>query len=210
MARFSSALATCRAKPETYLGSAWGPVILPVFKTGARRLRDVVGAFDSHTLPPGSFPSRRSGSGFRLRAPAALTPAERLNFKTGARRLRDVVGAFDSHTLPPGSFSFAALRVRISPAGSRCAHARRAAQLQSRRAASSRRRGCVRLAHASAKRPAMAAGKLALRAVRRFRGVHGWARLPLSRFVGRTGYGCGQVSCIEVSGGRISNSERQH
>ena len=33
-------------------GSAWGPVILPVFKTGARRLRDVVGAFDSHTLPP--------------------------------------------------------------------------------------------------------------------------------------------------------------
>ena len=35
-------------------GSAWGPVILPVFKTGARRLRDVVGVFDSHTLPPKS------------------------------------------------------------------------------------------------------------------------------------------------------------
>lgn len=33
-------------------GSAWGPVILPVFKTGGRHLRDVVGVFDSHTLPP--------------------------------------------------------------------------------------------------------------------------------------------------------------
>ena len=33
-------------------GSAWDPVILPVFKTGARHLRDVVGVFDSHTLPP--------------------------------------------------------------------------------------------------------------------------------------------------------------
>jgi len=27
-------------------------VILPVFKTGARHLRDVLGVFDSHTLPP--------------------------------------------------------------------------------------------------------------------------------------------------------------
>jgi hypothetical protein len=27
-------------------------VILPVFKTGARHLRGVVGVFDSHTLPP--------------------------------------------------------------------------------------------------------------------------------------------------------------
>jgi hypothetical protein len=33
-------------------GSACGPVIVPVFKTGGRRLRDVVGVFDSHTLPP--------------------------------------------------------------------------------------------------------------------------------------------------------------
>ena len=33
-------------------GSAGGPVILPVFKTGARHLRGVVGVFDSHTLPP--------------------------------------------------------------------------------------------------------------------------------------------------------------
>jgi hypothetical protein len=33
-------------------GSAWGPVIPPVFKTGARHLRGVVGVFDSHTLPP--------------------------------------------------------------------------------------------------------------------------------------------------------------
>jgi len=33
-------------------GSAWDPVILPVFKTGARHLRDVLGVFDSHTLPP--------------------------------------------------------------------------------------------------------------------------------------------------------------
>jgi hypothetical protein len=27
-------------------------VIVPVFKTGGRHLRDVVGVFDSHTLPP--------------------------------------------------------------------------------------------------------------------------------------------------------------
>ena len=27
-------------------------MILPVFKTGVRHLRDVFGAFDSHTLPP--------------------------------------------------------------------------------------------------------------------------------------------------------------
>lgn len=33
-------------------GSEWDPVILPVFKTGARHLRDVLGVFDSHTLPP--------------------------------------------------------------------------------------------------------------------------------------------------------------
>ena len=33
-------------------GSAWGPVILPVFKTGGRRVCPVAGAFDSHTLPP--------------------------------------------------------------------------------------------------------------------------------------------------------------
>jgi hypothetical protein len=33
-------------------GSACGPVIVPVFKTGGRHLRDVVGVFDSHTLPP--------------------------------------------------------------------------------------------------------------------------------------------------------------
>ena len=33
-------------------GSAWGPVTLPVFKTGARHLCGVVGVFDSHTLPP--------------------------------------------------------------------------------------------------------------------------------------------------------------
>lgn len=36
-------------------GSAWGPVIPPVFKTGARHLRGVVGVFDSHTLPPFSI-----------------------------------------------------------------------------------------------------------------------------------------------------------
>ncbi len=35
-----------------FSGSAWDPVILPVFKTGARRVRPVVGAFDPHTLPP--------------------------------------------------------------------------------------------------------------------------------------------------------------
>jgi len=33
-------------------GSEWDPVILPVFKTGARHLRGVEGVFDSHTLPP--------------------------------------------------------------------------------------------------------------------------------------------------------------
>jgi len=33
-------------------GSAWDPVILPVFKTGAWHLRGVMGVFDSHTLPP--------------------------------------------------------------------------------------------------------------------------------------------------------------
>ena len=33
-------------------GSAWDPVILPVFKTGARHPRGVAGVFDSHTLPP--------------------------------------------------------------------------------------------------------------------------------------------------------------
>jgi hypothetical protein len=36
-------------------GSAWDPVILPVFKTGARRVRPVEGVFDSHTLPPYFF-----------------------------------------------------------------------------------------------------------------------------------------------------------
>ncbi len=35
-------------------GSEWDPVILPVFKTGARHLRGVEGVFDSHTLPPES------------------------------------------------------------------------------------------------------------------------------------------------------------
>ncbi len=33
-------------------GSACGPVIVTVFKTVGRHLRDVVGVFDSHTLPP--------------------------------------------------------------------------------------------------------------------------------------------------------------
>ena len=33
-------------------GSEWDPVILPVFKTGARHLRGAEGVFDSHTLPP--------------------------------------------------------------------------------------------------------------------------------------------------------------
>ena len=45
----------------------------------------VVGGFDPHSLPPSlGFPLLRSG--FRLRAPAALTPAKRLNFKTGERQ----------------------------------------------------------------------------------------------------------------------------
>jgi hypothetical protein len=39
-------------------GSEWDPVILPVFKTGARRLRGVEGVFDSHTLPPFSLQLR--------------------------------------------------------------------------------------------------------------------------------------------------------
>ena len=38
-----------------FFGSAWGPVILPVFKTGGRRVCPVAGAFDSHTLPPFVF-----------------------------------------------------------------------------------------------------------------------------------------------------------
>jgi hypothetical protein len=33
-------------------GSAWGPVTLPVFKTGGRQVCPVAGVFDSHTLPP--------------------------------------------------------------------------------------------------------------------------------------------------------------
>jgi len=33
-------------------GSAWGPVILPVFKTGGCQACPGDGAFDSHTLPP--------------------------------------------------------------------------------------------------------------------------------------------------------------
>src|SRR5437588_20153 len=33
-------------------GSAEGPVILPVFKTGGGHLRGVCGGFDSHSLPP--------------------------------------------------------------------------------------------------------------------------------------------------------------
>jgi hypothetical protein len=37
-------------------GSAWDPVILPVFKTGAWHLRGVMGVFDSHTLPPSFNP----------------------------------------------------------------------------------------------------------------------------------------------------------
>ena len=36
----------------TARGSACGPVIVPVFKTGGRHPRDVAGVFDSHTLPP--------------------------------------------------------------------------------------------------------------------------------------------------------------
>ena len=45
-------------------------MILPVFKTGVRHLRGVVGAFDSHTLPPQSSFARKACSGFRQRAPA--------------------------------------------------------------------------------------------------------------------------------------------
>jgi predicted RNA-binding Zn-ribbon protein involved in translation (DUF1610 family) len=41
-------------------------VILPVFKTGARRLRDVAGAFDSHTLPPSFI----MGQQYRFTCPA--------------------------------------------------------------------------------------------------------------------------------------------
>jgi len=58
-----SSLRTCTSQPGMRrmespagngpeYGSAWGPVILPVFKTGAWHLRGVMGAFDSHTLPP--------------------------------------------------------------------------------------------------------------------------------------------------------------
>jgi hypothetical protein len=48
---------------ESGAGSAWGPVILPVFKTGARQVRPVVGAFDSHTLPPNLNPPTHGQSG---------------------------------------------------------------------------------------------------------------------------------------------------
>jgi hypothetical protein len=44
-------------------------VILPVFKTGARHLRGVVGGFDSHSLPPFVFNrlrSRRLTNRYRL------------------------------------------------------------------------------------------------------------------------------------------------
>jgi hypothetical protein len=33
-------------------GSACGPVIAPVFKTGGRRVNPVTGGFDPHSLPP--------------------------------------------------------------------------------------------------------------------------------------------------------------
>jgi len=39
-------------RDDRHCGSEGGPVILPVFKTGGRHLRDVFGEFDSHTLPP--------------------------------------------------------------------------------------------------------------------------------------------------------------
>jgi len=57
-------------------------VILPVFKTGARRLCGVAGAFDSHTLPPISLPFWQRiflakdpwlRSGFRQRLARVLT-----------------------------------------------------------------------------------------------------------------------------------------
>ena len=42
------------AQPDWQRGSAWGPVILPVFKSGDSALREPSGGFDSHTLPPKS------------------------------------------------------------------------------------------------------------------------------------------------------------
>src|SRR5690348_1948557 len=40
------------ARVEKRRGSAWGPVILPVFKTGGRQACPGDGVFDSHALPP--------------------------------------------------------------------------------------------------------------------------------------------------------------
>ena len=56
MARWLSPQEQLAIVPHNYneagCGSARGPVTAPVFKTGGRHLRDVVGVFDSHTLPP--------------------------------------------------------------------------------------------------------------------------------------------------------------
>src|SRR5438045_9519289 len=75
-------------------GSEWDPVILPVFKTGARHLRGVEGVFDSHTLPPNAAHRAESVVGLSgsvlLRGTASETPRHWPPNKPLERRLEIV------------------------------------------------------------------------------------------------------------------------
>jgi hypothetical protein len=111
-----------------FRGSACGPVIVPVFKTGGRQaILSLVGSTPTRFRhrPFGFICAevlRRKRSGFRQRASASLTPAMRLKF--------------DSHSLPPSSLRVhlrggpSQRTLRISAAGFRFAHARYAPQVR--------------------------------------------------------------------------------
>jgi hypothetical protein len=111
-----------------FRGSACGPVIVPVFKTGGRQaILSLVGSTPTRFRhrPFGFICAevlRRKRSGFRQRASASLTPAMRLKF--------------DSHSLPPSSLRVhlrggpSQTTLRISAAGFRFAHARYAPQVR--------------------------------------------------------------------------------
>ena len=86
-------------------GSARRPVILPVFKTGGRQVCPVAGGFDSHSLPP-----RLKPVWSRLRSLVPLGILRQAQY-FGARLRRRASAS-------------------ISPAGSRCAHARKPAQVR--------------------------------------------------------------------------------
>lgn len=65
------------AKVELRHGSAWGPVILTVFKTVVRQACPVTGEFDSHTLPPQTRSLNSTTSWFRSTSRSARGPRAR-------------------------------------------------------------------------------------------------------------------------------------